>query len=307
MQRRLMTSLKRTVSLLPLMMLAAMVAAPAWAAPAPVWMVDYQAALDRAVREQKPLLLHFSMNGCGPCMMMEAQTFPHPGVRQVVTTQFVAVKIQDEHYPGLANQYGVQKFPSDVWVDPTNGSIIDRHTGMLTADQYTQRCQGAASAFQRTLASRKPVERPRTDVAKSDQTPAVLGFEPSVVPDGDKDLPLGLEGFSPVSLSQAKEWKRGSSRYGWVYQEVMYYLRSSEELAAFRSAPERYAPKLLGCDPVVLWDTDRSIAGSPKYAAFYNDELYLFVSAESRQRFKASPERFVRTQHVVRPSSVIRQ
>jgi YHS domain-containing protein len=77
-------------------------------------------------------------------------------------------------------------------------------------------------------------------------------------------------------------------------------MASAEELRQFNEAADRYAPQVLGCDPVILDITDRAVAGDIRYAAFFDGELYLFVSEKSRQAFREDPDRFVRTKHVLK-------
>lgn len=44
-------------------------------------------------------------------------------------------------------------------------------------------------------------------------------------------------------------------------------------------------------------DTNRAVAGSTKYGAYFDGELFLFASPENRERFKKTPYRFTRTRH----------
>ncbi len=81
-------------------------------------------------------------------------------------------------------------------------------------------------------------------------------------------------------------------------------MSSAAEAEVFRTNPERYAPKLLGCDPVVLWKTDRAVAGSAEFAAYFDGELYLFVDRESRAQFREVPVRYVRTRHVLKVDQI---
>ncbi|RMG41951.1 MAG: DUF255 domain-containing protein [Planctomycetota bacterium] len=109
---------------------------------------------------------------------------------------------------------------------------------------------------------------------------------------------IGLEGYSPVALYRRREWIPGRVEFAHTFRGVTYYLATAEELELFRRDPVRYAPRLQGCDPVVLYDTDRAVAGSVRFAAYFDDELYLFVSEETRTRFERDPLRYTRTRHV---------
>nr|MCH9793053.1 hypothetical protein [Planctomycetota bacterium] len=81
---------------------------------------------------------------------------------------------------------------------------------------------------------------------------------------------------------------------------ITYFLSNHTELEIFKNDPGRYAPQLLGCDPVILNKQDRAIPGNTKYGAYYDQNLYLFVDLESREAFKKNPDRFSRTMHVLK-------
>jgi YHS domain-containing protein len=110
---------------------------------------------------------------------------------------------------------------------------------------------------------------------------------------------LGLKGFSPVSLVNNRKWQRGEREYSADYKGVVYFLASADELRQFKESPARFAPQILGCDPVILDVADRAVPGDIRYAAFFDGELYLFVSEKSRDTFRHDPRRFVRTKHVL--------
>jgi YHS domain-containing protein len=110
---------------------------------------------------------------------------------------------------------------------------------------------------------------------------------------------MGLHGYSPVALVASKQWVHGDPRFAMDYKGIVYQFTSADEFRRFRETPERFAPQILGCDPVILDITDRAVTGDIRYAAFFDGELFLFVSDKSRQFFEQDPERFVRTKHVL--------
>jgi YHS domain-containing protein len=81
-------------------------------------------------------------------------------------------------------------------------------------------------------------------------------------------------------------------------------MASVEEQQEFNENPTRYAPRFLGCDPVIVYQSDRAVLGSTKFGAFYDDELYLFVSNDNRQAFKANPDQYIRTRVVLRADQI---
>ncbi len=103
-----------------------------------------------------------------------------------------------------------------------------------------------------------------------------------------------------MALATRREWVQGDQQYAAEYKGVIYFLASSQELWRFRENPERFAPQLLGCDPVILDIADRAVPGNIKYAAYFEGELYLFVSEKSRQIFQQDPRKFIRVKHVLK-------
>ena len=96
------------------------------------------------------------------------------------------------------------------------------------------------------------------------------------------------EGDETVYLGLAREM-------GWDFSNY-----TTRDLPGIR----RYAPRFLGCDPIVIWESDRAVLGSTRFGAFYNDQLYLFTSDQNRQSFKQDPDRYIRTRVVLRVDEI---
>jgi thiol-disulfide isomerase/thioredoxin/YHS domain-containing protein len=117
-------------------------------------------------------------------------------------------------------------------------------------------------------------------------------------------LLLALDGYCPVTLRATRAWKSGSSDIALDHDGQTFYFAGAEKRDEFKAHPERYAPRLLGCDPVVLAENDLAVRGSVKFGAFYEGELFLFETADSRVKFRKDPSRYARLQHVVKPEDV---
>lgn len=265
-----------------------------------VWRQDYEAAFAEARRENKPLLLHFSASWCGPCRQMEANVLYQPDVLKRLDQAVIPVMIDYDENPKLVEQFSVRLLPTDIYVDP-NGRVVGRDTGNRSLGVYVSRLNSVASRVAGEFASAKPERRePKQEVAERPKQPAV---EPRVV-EKPAAVVIGLDGYSPVALSTSRKWIRGREEFALEYKGVIYRMSSADELARFRASPEKYAPKLLGCDPVVLWNSDRALSGSTQHGAFFDGALYLFVSRESREQFKKEPLRYTRSRHVLRIDQV---
>ena len=118
-------------------------------------------------------------------------------------------------------------------------------------------------------------------------------------------MPLGLEGFCPVTLVESGNWAEGQAGWGARHRGRTYLFRGLEEQQAFLADPDRYAPALSGDDPVAAFDSGTSLAGERRYGVTYQQRIYLFASPESRATFAANPQRYTsRVQLAEQPTDV---
>lgn len=99
--------------------------------PELAWEADYAAALDRAKKENKPLMVMMTATWCGPCKMLERDTLSNPWIRHflepfVVVQAFEVADVEkkyDSHaYPTLAfcDSAGELKFKTVGYQPPIN-------------------------------------------------------------------------------------------------------------------------------------------------------------------------------------------
>ncbi|MAG94815.1 MAG: hypothetical protein CMJ48_13890 [Planctomycetaceae bacterium] len=290
-----------------------------------VWRTDFREAVSEAQRSGKPLLLHFHASWCGPCRKMERDVLYQPDVLKKLRAGFVPVMIDSDVHPELVKRFNINALPSDVFLDPS-GRVVGRDSGYRDRGIYLSRAgriqerfpvhvAGETTTLQKRDAGEKFTrqEEPRPSVARA-ETPRITAnatMRTRVEHRGDSETqiaasvqPPALDGYSPVSLMQARKWMKGKPQFVARFQGRVFHLASDNELHEFQNDPGKYAPQLLGSDPVILWNTDRAVAGSTRYAAFFDGKLYLFVSTKSRIAFKKSPLKYARTQHVLRIDDV---
>ena len=273
--------------------------------PSTVWRTDFKAALLEAEQKKLPLLVHFYADWCMPCQRMEREVLTAPSVKEFVGSRFVAVKLNSDHHQDLVRRYGVEMLPSDVVIDSQSGKVLLLHSDFLDKMQYIQLVTQGEAKFTKVHAARLK-QGGGTEAGVETQTGADVAGKIGEAVLGEPQPVVGLDGFSPVALAKHRKWTRGVARHAWDYKDVTYYLTTREELLEFRNNPEAFAPKLLGCDPVILWETDRAVAGDIQYGAFFDGELYLFKTDERRKQFKAKPDKFIRLQHALKIDQVER-
>jgi YHS domain-containing protein/thiol-disulfide isomerase/thioredoxin len=271
---------------------------------ADVWRTDYAQAVAEADRLLRPLLVHFYGDHCPPCRKMEREVLHTRETTELLSTKFVAVKVDGnrEDNAGLLQRFGVHGLPSDVIIDPGSGRVLSQTEGFQAQRNYTTVALQSLSRYEQS----KQTYLARNAKPKTTGPEAASDSALSAVELGEPQPLVGLDGFSPVSLISHKEWTRGKPEYAWEHKGITYHLASRTELEEFRAKPEDFAPKLLGCDPVLLWETDRAVPGDTRYGAFFDGELYLFQTADTRKRFKANPPKFMRIQHVLRVDQIER-
>lgn len=269
------------------------------------WMHDFRAAQKLSQDKDLPLLLHFHASWCGPCHQMDRTVLNTKAVKNQFGKRVIAVKIDSDEHQNLVSKFNVRSLPSDVLLTPT-GTIISRTDGMQPQNTYLSFLGRGASRYEkdrRVYLARESKQELMQRKNKQEQFEETDDIKPPAEPKtyvARMPSKIGLEGYSPVSLTRDRKWEKGQEEFSWPYQGITYLLSSRTELELFKNDPGRYAPQLLGCDPVILNKKDRAIPGNTKYGAYYDQNLYLFVDIESREEFKKNPDRFSRTMHVLK-------
>lgn len=259
------------------------------------WHTEFETALAEAERLNLPLLVHFHAKWCGPCRKMEAQVLNNSAVIAACGKTCVAVKVDTDERSDLASKYGVAALPTDVFVGP-DGTVLGKHVGQATRDVYLARM---GEMNDKLAASGTAVADSDSTAAKED-TAVLLSRLASA---GG----IGLDGYSPVSLTTSKVWREGSPEFAWRHAGAIYFMASAEELEKFKASPEKYAPQHSGFDPLLLSTDQVAIRGQITYGSFYKDRLYLHATEASRATFIKSPEKYPAPDEIAIPASIATQ
>lgn len=233
------------------------------------WQTDLVAAQAQAKKINKPVLLHFYADWCGPCKQMEATVFEAEKFKKLLGTEVVGVKINGDYHSNLISRFSIKAYPADVLLSP-DGNEIKRSLGRVSLDQYVSLIQRTAEPYQ--IAEKK-------ESSKSTIRSAIKV----------KRETLGLEGYSPVALVGDSAWVKGLPQHQESFQGLTFFLANAEEQVKFKADPQSFLPKYLGCDPVLLKESGRAVVGSIQYGAVYEGHMYFMSSEKNQKTFLASP------------------
>jgi YHS domain-containing protein len=147
------------------------------------------------------------------------------------------------------------------------------------------------SVFSRPKAQ-APAQPPTLPPAQSMTPAAVAATAAPSAPDPHGSMPLGLEGYCPVTLVERGSWVEGRAQWGVRHRGRTYLFAGPEQQQAFLASPDRYAPALSGDDPVIAFESGRSEPGRRAYGVTYQSRMYLFSTPETRAAFSADPGRY---------------
>jgi thiol:disulfide interchange protein len=97
------------------------------------WQTSLSDGLAIARQSGKPLMVDFYADWCGPCKMLDAQTWPDPAVSQEAQN-VVAVKVNVDADSESASRYRIGAIPCIVWMD-SNGNEKGRVSGFVSPQE----------------------------------------------------------------------------------------------------------------------------------------------------------------------------
>lgn len=102
--------------------------------PGIIWQSDYEQALADAKEQNKPVLLVFHADWCGPCRMMKEDTYTDPTV--IASAEpFVRVYIDTDKQSDVAQSYNITGIPAYRVLSPT-GEEVSSLSGLQPSDLF---------------------------------------------------------------------------------------------------------------------------------------------------------------------------
>lgn len=115
---------------------------------------------------------------------------------------------------------------------------------------------------------------------------ATLFAAPSPAEAADENVSPALGGYCPVGVIDAKKWLAGNAGITAEFDGHRYRFASKAARETFLADPVKYVPAF-GGDCIVTWKrTGKRVAGKLGLGLFYEDRLFLFASADAREKFR---------------------
>lgn len=130
------------------------------------WEAYGAAAFERARREKKPILLVGSASWCHWCHVMDETTYRNELVGRLLGDQFVAIRVDIDERPDIAERYGDWGWPATILLSP-EAEEIGKYRGYIDAERFLPMLravldkpigQGSSAAFVDVGTTPAPVE-----------------------------------------------------------------------------------------------------------------------------------------------------
>jgi len=104
------------------------------AAPGIAWQSEPEAAFRQAQRQQRYVFLYLEARWCHWCHVMQQQTFADAAVRRELARHYVALKVDHDANPLLANRYRDYGWPALIFLAADGREIVKRAGYIAPAD-----------------------------------------------------------------------------------------------------------------------------------------------------------------------------
>jgi protein disulfide-isomerase len=283
-----------------------------YAQPPVRWEVTLENAQRVAAQTNRLVLIHFWAPWCGICRQMEAEVLSQPAVIAELTADYVPVKINADHFPATAQQYGVTTLPTTVIITP-QGQALDVMRGRIETAQYVTRLNQVATDVKRRAAGvyaqvppSTASQAPSAPTGLSDdryadhfnrtQPPPPIGAPP---PATQPATPFPTQTPVPAlaTSAYAAQSPPPAARVPPQGPPPPAVAAQQPSMPAAGDKPPQVPAgnPPLGMDgycPVTLCEKQQWALGDHRWGAIHRGRTYLFTGQEEQRRFLADPDRY---------------
>jgi uncharacterized protein YyaL (SSP411 family) len=128
------------------------------------WQPWSAATFQRAARERKPIYVNVAAGWCHWCHVMDAQTFADPAVARLLGERFVAIRVDADARPDLAERYRDWGWPANAFLTPEAEPVLELR-GFQAPEAFRavlERLDAEARAGHLAAKPAEPVPKPAT-------------------------------------------------------------------------------------------------------------------------------------------------
>lgn len=126
------------------------------------WQSWSSAAFEKAKAERRYILLYGAAAWCHWCHVMEDTTYVDPEVGRVLKERFVAIRVDIDSRPDIAERYGEWGWPATILFSP-DAEEIGKYRGYLTAPEFSEILGRIDALHQEVTRASQPLQNEPAD------------------------------------------------------------------------------------------------------------------------------------------------
>jgi uncharacterized protein YyaL (SSP411 family) len=143
------------------------------------WRAWSTEAFAEARRDHKLILLDGAAEWCHWCHVMDETTYRDPEVGRILSERFVAIRVDVDEHPDLAERYGAWGWPATIIFSP-EAAEIGKYRGYLPAEDLRRALAETEAAVKRAAVIDPAAHPIFHGPAEAAATPAALGWVASL-------------------------------------------------------------------------------------------------------------------------------
>ncbi len=97
----------------------------------------YEKALERAIKENKSIMMIASTKSCPWCRKLERQTLKRENINNIIQKNFVPLSV-DQDLKNYPKKYEVKVVPTVYFINPKNESVIKKVLGYKNRKEFSK-------------------------------------------------------------------------------------------------------------------------------------------------------------------------